>query len=103
VLLAEDVSSAQEREKRVLAAVRRANTAHYCPKDDMVAVKVQYADALSVFMQDLKNLRSLAGILSKSEINFDLVSAVDELSSQVKLEFNFRRCGSWLSLLLLLA
>ena len=74
--------------------MKRANTAHYCPKGDVVAVKVQYGDALGVFMEDLKNLRSLAGLLSKSEIAFDLVSAVDELSGQVKLEFDFRRCGA---------
>lgn len=77
----------------MLTAVKRANIAHYCPKDDVVAVKVQYGDALGVFMNDLKNLRGLAGFLSKSDLAFDLVSAVDELSGQVKLEFDFQRCG----------
>lgn len=86
-----DVLPPEEQEQRVLSAVKLANTAHYCPKDDVVAVKVQYGDALDVFMKDLQNLRCLAGILSKSEIQFDLVSAVDELNGQVKLEFDFRR------------
>lgn len=97
LLLVGDEVSQEDQQQRVLAAVRLANTAHYCPKDDVVAVKVQYGDALGVFMEDLKNLRGLARLLSKSEIAFDLVSAVDELSGQVKLEFDFRRCGCQLS------
>lgn len=40
---------------------------------------------------DLINLRGLATFLSKTELNFDLVSAVDELAKQIRLEFDFRR------------
>jgi hypothetical protein len=90
VVVGESVS-AEVQQERVRSAVQRANTAEYCPKDDIVAVKVQYPDAIGIFMQDLGNLRKLATFLSGTEIAFDLVSAVDELSSQVKLEFDFRR------------
>jgi len=40
---------------------------------------------------DLKNLRAAAYFLSKTEIKFDLVSAVDELNKQIRLEFDFTR------------
>lgn len=61
------------------------------PKDGVVAVKVQYPDALPTMALDLSNIRLAAAFLSKTEIKFDLVSAVDELASQIKLEFDFRR------------
>lgn len=56
-----------------------------------VAVKVQYPSAEGKMLQDLANLRKLAKFLSQREINFDLVSAVDELHKQIKLEFDFER------------
>ncbi|KAL6759162.1 hypothetical protein V8C86DRAFT_2580560 [Haematococcus lacustris] len=40
---------------------------------------------------DLKNIRAAALYLSKTELPFDLVSAVDELNKQIKLEFDFAR------------
>ena len=42
-------------------------------------------------MGDLKQIRRFSSLLQKTEINFDLLSAVDELATQVKLEFEFRR------------
>ena len=41
--------------------------------------------------QDLGNIRLVAAFLSKTEVKFDLVSAVDELAAQIKLEFDFER------------
>lgn len=61
------------------------------PKDGVVAVKVQYPDAAPVMALDLVSIRKWADFISKTEIKFDLVSAVDELSDQVKLEFDFVR------------
>lgn len=83
-------------EDRTVEAVKRANTADSGPHDDLVAVKVQYPDALTLFVADLGNIRRLAGFLEKTELAFDLISAVDELSSQVKLEFDFKRYGACL-------
>ena len=42
-------------------------------------------------MQDLSNIRLAAAFLSRTELKFDLVSAVDELAAQIKLEFDFER------------
>ncbi|GIL52831.1 hypothetical protein Vafri_8592 [Volvox africanus] len=61
------------------------------PKNGLVAVKVQYPGALPVMVSDLKNIRAAAFYLSKTEIKFDLVSAVDELNKQIRLEFDFTR------------
>ena len=41
--------------------------------------------------QDLANIRLFAAFLTKTEIKFDMVSAVDELAAQIKLEFDFMR------------
>lgn len=41
--------------------------------------------------EDLVNLRAISAFLSKTEIKFDLVSAVDELQKQIHLEFDFMR------------
>ena len=41
--------------------------------------------------QDLANIRVIAAFLGKTELKFDLVSAVDELAAQIKLEFDFER------------
>lgn len=58
---------------------------------ELVAVKVQYGDALATMQQDLVNVRAAAAFLSKTDLNFDLVSAVDELAKQIELEFDFVR------------
>lgn len=60
----------------------------------IVAVKIQYPNALRLMELDLSNIRLFAAFLSKTEIKFDLVSAVDELATQIRLEFNFRREAS---------
>lgn len=54
---------------------------------------MQYPNSLPLMNQDLRNIRGLAEFLSKTEIPFDLVSAVDELKKQVQFEFDFTRCA----------
>ena len=61
------------------------------PTEGQVAIKVQYPDALEIMKQDLGNIRTWAKFLSKTEIQFDLVSAVNELRKQIELEFDFTR------------
>ncbi len=46
-------------------------------------LQVQYPDALHTMMTDLTSIRRWAGFLQKTEIKFDMLSAVDELSKQV--------------------
>lgn len=61
------------------------------PSDGVVAVKVQYPNALPTMSLDLSNLRLLSAFLSKTELKFDMLSAVDELAKQIRLEFDFCR------------
>lgn len=51
--------------------------------DGLVAVKVQYPGAAALMAHDITHVRTWARFLSKTEIAFDLVSAVDELDGQV--------------------
>lgn len=49
-----------------------------------VMEQVQYPDAQQTMMTDLSSIRRWAGFLQKTEIKFDMLSAVDELSKQVR-------------------
>lgn len=53
------------------------------------AVKVQYPNAERLMRGDLANLRRLAEFLQKTELKFDLLSAIKELQKQIKNEFDF--------------
>ena len=64
---------------------------HDSAPDGLVAVKVQYPGAAALMAHDIQHVRVWARFLSKTEIAFDLVSAVDELDAQVALEFDFER------------
>lgn len=52
--------------------------------DTAEQVQVQYPDALQTMLTDLGSIRNWAGYLQKTEIKFDMLSAVDELAKQVK-------------------
>jgi len=56
-----------------------------------VAVKIQFPDVEKKMHADFKNLRMLSSFLQRTELQFDLVSATDELQKQVSMEFDFRR------------
>lgn len=77
----------------VVAAATAARMAEggTAASDGIVAVKVQYPDALKTMEMDLGNIRTAAWYLSKTELKFDLVSPVDELFKQIRLEFDFER------------
>ena len=53
--------------------------------------QVQYPGCLPTMMLDLTHIRVFADYLRHTEIKFDLVSAVDELAGQVRMEFDFQR------------
>ncbi|KAI0560382.1 UbiB [Gracilaria domingensis] len=55
-----------------------------------VAVKIQYRNIESLMMADLANFRLLGEILQRTELKFDLVRPVQELSRQLALEFDFK-------------
>ena len=48
----------------------------------MMTQQVQYPDALPTMMLDLSHIRKFSGFLQKTEIKFDLLSAIDELAAQ---------------------
>lgn len=54
-----------------------------------VAVKVQFPGMEAVMMSDLANYRVLAEVLQRTELKFDLVRPIQELSKQIKMEFDF--------------
>eukprot|EP00976_Prorocentrum_cordatum_P079372 1183522-Prorocentrum_minimum.AAC.2 len=68
-------------------------------KGTPVAVKIQYPDAEKKMASDFQNLRKLASMLQVTDLKFDLVSSVDELESQVRLEFDFRREASMMDVI----
>jgi predicted unusual protein kinase regulating ubiquinone biosynthesis (AarF/ABC1/UbiB family) len=79
---------------RKRASRGRGNHDNSSSKGTPVAVKIQYPDAEKKMVSDFHNLRKLASVLQVTDLKFDLVSAVDELESQVRLEFDFRREAS---------
>ena len=58
---------------------------------EAVAVKVQYPNAESLMTSDLKNIKVLAEFLQRTELKFDVLSAVRELQKQIANEFDFVR------------
>lgn len=66
-------------------------TARHASPDGIVAVKIQYPNSLPTMTMDLQSIRLWAAFLSKTEIKFDMLSAVDELAKQIRLEFDFSR------------
>ena len=73
------------------ASVAQVHRAVWRASREEVAVKVQNPDAERCMRDDLRNLERLARFLQRTELRFDLVSAVQELQSQIALEFDFRR------------
>lgn len=63
-----------------------------CKSDrQRVAVKIQYDDAGKKMHRDLKRLRVLCAFLQRTELKFDIVSAIDEMSNELMKEFDFYR------------
>lgn len=56
-----------------------------------VAVKVQYPEVRALVRLDVRNLRTMVGIVARREPNFDFRAVVNEIASQVPLEVDFVR------------
>lgn len=54
-----------------------------------VAIKIQHKGMKELMMSDLANFRLLGEVLQRTELKFDLVSPVQELRRQIRLEFDF--------------
>ena len=71
------------------ASIAQVHRAVWRQSGEKCAVKVQYPSAERLFKGDLKNLRRLAEFLQRTELKFDLLSAIVELQKQIKNEFDF--------------
>lgn len=54
-----------------------------------VAVKVQFPNMGRLMMSDLANFRVLGELLQRTELKFDLIRPIQELSRQLAMEFDF--------------
>ena len=70
-----------------LAQVHRATLAD----GREVAVKVQYPEVAGLVGLDIRNLRTMVGIVARREPNFDYRAIVNEIGSQIPLELDFVR------------
>ena len=70
-----------------LAQVHRARL----PDGRDVVVKVQYPEVAGLVRLDVRNLKTLVGIVARLEPNFDYRTVVNEIASQVPLELDFER------------
>ena len=84
-------SSPQTGLSSAAVAASDARSSRQGPHKGIVAVKVQYPNAYPTMALDLNNVKAAAAFLQKTELNFDLTSAVKELAKQIKLEFDFAR------------
>jgi aarF domain-containing kinase len=70
-----------------LAQVHRARL----PDGRDVVVKVQYPEVAGLVRLDVRNLRTLVGLVARLERNFDYRAVVNEIAAQVPLELDFER------------
>lgn len=70
-----------------LAQVHRATL----PDGREVVVKVQYPEVAGLVRLDIRNLRTIVGIVARREPNFDFRAVVNEIGTQVPLELDFER------------
>jgi aarF domain-containing kinase len=70
-----------------LAQVHRATL----PDGREVVAKVQYPEVADLVRLDVRNMRTLIGIVARLEPNFDFRAVVNEIATQVPLELDFER------------
>ena len=70
-----------------LAQVHRATLAD----GREVCVKVQYPEVAGLVKLDVRNLRTIVGLVARRERNFDFRAVVNEIGTQVPLELDFVR------------
>ncbi len=70
-----------------LAQVHRATL----PDGREVVAKVQYPEVAGLVRLDVRNLKTIVGLVARREPNFDFRAIVNEISAQVPLELDFER------------
>ncbi|CAM6010856.1 unnamed protein product [Sphagnum balticum] len=77
------------------ASVAQVHRARVRGTTNDVAVKVQHPGAHELMMTDIRNQKIFAAFLQRFDIQFDLLSFLDELEHQVEFEFDFiKEAGS---------
>lgn len=76
------------------ASIAQVHKGTWRATGEAVAVKLQYPNAETKMRRDLSNIRALAEILQRTDLKFDVLSAVKELQSQIQFEFDFKREAS---------
>jgi aarF domain-containing kinase len=71
------------------ASVAQVHVGIWRETGEKCAVKIQYPNAERLMIGDLKNLRFLAEFLQRTELKFDVLSAIIELQKQIVNEFDF--------------
>lgn len=71
------------------ASIAQVHMGTWKKTGEKVAVKIQYPTAERVMTRDLKNIRFLAEFLQRTELKFDILSAIKELQKQISNEFDF--------------
>ncbi len=86
----EDLFARFEEEPLAAASLAQVHRAQL-PDGRGVVVKVQYPEVAGLVRLDVRNLRTLVGIVARLEPNFDFRTVVNEIASQVPLELDFER------------
>ena len=79
-------------DERPLAAASLAQVHRATLRDGReVVVKVQYPEVAALVRLDVRNLKTIVGLVARREPNFDYRAIVNEISAQVPLELDFVR------------
>eukprot|EP01031_Cornospumella_fuschlensis_P034357 gene34357-41588_t len=73
------------------ASIAQVHAGVWRATNQKVAVKVQNPESEVLMKSDLQNLCALAEFLQRTELKFDILSALKELRSQIGNEFDFTR------------
>ncbi|KAG0589957.1 hypothetical protein KC19_1G059800 [Ceratodon purpureus] len=87
----DDVFERFETEPLGSASIAQVHRARIKGASNDVAVKVQHPGAHELMMTDIRNQKVFASFLQRFDVQFDLISILDELEEQVEFEFDFVR------------
>lgn len=73
------------------ASIGQVHQGHWKDTKEKVAVKLQHPEAEVLMKSDLENLSRVARFLQRTELKFDLSSAVLEMRRQIAKEFDFEQ------------
>jgi aarF domain-containing kinase len=87
----DDVFERFEVEPLGSASIAQVHRARIRGASNDVAVKVQHPGAHELMMTDIRNHKYFASFLQRFDVQFDLISILEELEEQIEYEFDFVR------------